>query len=447
MRTCKDLVQAPERSNGASEQERLPGHALHSLWYIGHACFTKWAVWPPSDQQIVASTSFSGLGQIFGYQTLTISARHSSTFFAASASLRCRRWSVTTNHVFVAAICSVHSLDSRSWYSSGFPVARQHTLFISIPYSRLKTFQKPFALRCFFQKCSTAQCFTTWVLNQFCNGLARFQLLSCSQIKSIPWDMHLHHYNVIASCHQLAVVSYHVLLISYHYVIWYVYICLYGFKISKAEILIDFQCCSTRPKMSQIFWSIGEWVTASRPYLARCAPWVSKPYAPWAAQSFSLLYEGPVKGETRNKSETNSSVQSSIRFSGKVWRCMSHCNLFLHVPHCATATSAMEDVTKVVQSLRSLSQKMSKVWNIEMSSCRCIWLFWCSCCTALPRLAWPRTTLPGAMTSAVIAPTLWLCVIRKGETVGSARCNALKLRTGYRYRRYTGIHITPHELE
>ena len=28
--TC-GLVQAPERSNGASEQERLPGHALHSL--------------------------------------------------------------------------------------------------------------------------------------------------------------------------------------------------------------------------------------------------------------------------------------------------------------------------------------------------------------------------------------------------------------------------------
>ena len=32
--TC-GLVQAPERSNGASEQERLPGHALHSLCNVG----------------------------------------------------------------------------------------------------------------------------------------------------------------------------------------------------------------------------------------------------------------------------------------------------------------------------------------------------------------------------------------------------------------------------
>ena len=143
--------------------------------------------------------------------------------------------------------------------------------------------------------------------------------------------MHLHHYNVITSClYQLAVVSYHVLLRSYHYVIWYVYMVS---RFWSQRFLLIFSC-SIRPKMSQIFWSIGEWVTASRPCLARCAPWVSKPYAPWAAQSFSLLYEGPVKGETRNKSETNSSVQSSIRFSGKVWRCISHCNLFLHVPHC-----------------------------------------------------------------------------------------------------------------
>ena len=42
--TC-GLVQAPERSNGASEQERLPGHALHSLCFIYIYRYFWWVVW------------------------------------------------------------------------------------------------------------------------------------------------------------------------------------------------------------------------------------------------------------------------------------------------------------------------------------------------------------------------------------------------------------------
>ena len=54
--TC-GLVQAPERSNGASEQERLPGHALHSLCpnnlHQSHTSCRENGTTPNADQAIL----------------------------------------------------------------------------------------------------------------------------------------------------------------------------------------------------------------------------------------------------------------------------------------------------------------------------------------------------------------------------------------------------------
>ena len=103
----------------------------------------KQAVWTPSDRQAVACTSFSifsGLGQIFGFQNLAISARHSSTFFAASASLRCRRLRQIMSLWLQCPFSGFQKLIQR--LSSG------NTAY-SILFPRLKTLQ--LALKCFFQ--------------------------------------------------------------------------------------------------------------------------------------------------------------------------------------------------------------------------------------------------------------------------------------------------------
>ena len=257
--------------------------------------------------------------------------------------------------------------------------------------------------------------------------------------------MHLHHYNVITSClYQLAVVSYHVLHISYHYVIWYVYMVS---RFWSQRFLLIFSVVQFVPKCPKSSDQSANELQHPDPILPGVLPGCPSRMLRELLKVFLFCTKvlSKVKLETNQKQIllykvlSDSPERSDAAFPIAICFCMY-----------PTATSAMEDVTKSCKVFIlwvKRCQRCDTKWQncIEMSSCRCIWLFWCSCCTALPRLAWPRTTLPGAMTSAVIAPTLWLCVIRKGETVGSARCNALKLmRTGYRY---TGIHITPHELE
>lgn len=268
--------------------------------------------------------------------------------------------------------------------------------------------------------------------------------------------MHLHHYNVITSClYQLAVVSYHVLLISYHYVIWYV-MSIYVYMVSRfrsQRFLLIFNVVQFVPKCPKSSDQSANELLHPDPILPAVLPGCPSRMLRELLKVFLFC----TKVLSKVKLETNQKQIRNKFFCTKFYQILRK-SLMLHFSlHFVFACTPLQQVPwrmsqkscKVFVLWVKRCQRCDTKWQncIEMSSCRCIWLFWCSCCTALPRLAWPRTTLPRAMTSAVIAPTLWLCVIRKWETVGSARCNALKLRTGYRYRRYTGIHITPHELE
>ena len=170
--------------------------------------------------------------------------------------------------------------------------------------------------------------------------------------------MHLHHYNVITSClYQLAVVSYHVLLISYHYVIWYVYMVS---RFWSQRFLLIFSVVQFVPKCPKSSDQSANELQHPDPVLPGVLPGCPSRMLRELLKVFLFCTKvlSKVKLETNQKQIllykvlSDSPERSDAAFPIAICFCMY-----------PTATSAMEDVTKVVQSLHSLSQKMSKVWH------------------------------------------------------------------------------------